>query len=305
MNGVADTQRPPATCRSRPLKLRQGVSPSCPMRPGRGPSGRPGWHTRSEIWANPSAACSRCCKSNGWRQDRQESLGPGQGRPVIVVKGVANPACPATGPGPFLLQSGCDRARHHRPARCVPACRAGRPPRSAPPEHRHRRGDRAARRRRRPGRAPGGCAFPATAPGRTCSRGRLRTAVLITAHARTGETRHPGTLLHIGHYGVARRVAADLAIRDQGRLGGLPGLSPYVRAAPNPRALTGRFGASSHVLRSPLQAFLRFPVVCPPVLSPSSAFLWFPFGRRPLVPSLRPSLSGSVPRRFPSGFPSP
>jgi hypothetical protein len=39
--------------------------------------------------------------------------------------------------------------------------------------------------------------------------------------------------------------------------------------------------------------------------SPSSAFLWFPFGRRPLVPSLRPSLSGSVPLRFPSGFPSP
>ena len=29
--------------------------------------------------------------------------------------------------------------------------------------------------------------------------------------------------------------------------------------------------------------------------SPSAAFLWFPIGRRPLVPSLRPSLSGSVP----------
>ena len=24
---------------------------------------------------------------------------------VVVVKGVAKPACPATGPGPFLLQS--------------------------------------------------------------------------------------------------------------------------------------------------------------------------------------------------------
>jgi len=215
---------------------------------------------------------------------------------VIVVKGVANPACPATGPGPLLLQSGCDRARHHRPARCVPACRAGRPPRSAPPEHRHRRGDCAARRRRRPGRAPGGCAFPATAPGRTCSRGRLRTAVLITAHARTGETRHPGTLLHIGHYGVARRAAADLALRDQGRLGGLPGLSPYVRAAPNPRALTGRFGASSHVLRSPLQAFLRFPVVCPPVLSPSSASSGFPSAASAVTVRFRsPSVSLRVP----------
>ena len=107
---------------------------------------------------------------------------------MIVVKGVANPACPATGPGPFLLQSGCDRARHHRPARRVPACRAGRPPRSAPPEHRHRRRDRAARRRRRPGRAPGGCALSAAAPGSTCSCGRLRAAVLITAHARAGGT---------------------------------------------------------------------------------------------------------------------
>src|SRR5690348_5218880 len=42
-----------------------------------------------------------------------------------------------------------------RPARCAPARRAGRPPRAAPPQHRHRRGDRAACRRRCPGRAPG------------------------------------------------------------------------------------------------------------------------------------------------------
>ncbi len=123
--------------------------------------------------------------------------------------------------------------------------------------------------------------------------------------ARSSSVSAVASLLHIGHYGVVRRVAADLALRDQGRLGGLPGLSPYVRAAPNPRALTGRFGASSHVLRSPLQAFLRFPVVCPPVLPLRPPSSGFPFGRRPLVPSLRPSLSGSVPLRFPSGFPSP
>ena len=31
--------------------------------------------------------------------------------PVIAVKGVAKPVCPATGPAPFLPQSpGCDRA---------------------------------------------------------------------------------------------------------------------------------------------------------------------------------------------------
>ena len=187
----------------------------------------------------------------------------------------------------------------YRPARRAPACRAGRPPRAAPPEHRYRGGDRAARGRRRPGRAPGRYAVPAAAPLPTRSRRRLRAAVLITAHALTGEARHPSSLLHIGNYGVARRIAVDLAFRDQGRLGGLPGLSPYVRAAPNPRALTGRFGASPHVLRSPLQAFLRFPVVCPPVLPlrpPSSGFpsadvLWFlPFGRHCPVP-------------FPFGFP--
>ena len=68
-----------------------------------------------------------------------------------------------------------------------------------------------------------------------------------------------------------------------------------MRAAPNPRTLTGWFGASPHVLRFPLRAFLRFPV-CPPGSSPSSAVLWFPFVRRSPVCSLRP-----LPRfRFPS-----
>jgi vacuolar-type H+-ATPase subunit H len=46
-----------------------------------------------------------CRESNGWRHHRRRSPGPGGRHPVIVVKGVANPACPATGPGPILLQS--------------------------------------------------------------------------------------------------------------------------------------------------------------------------------------------------------
>ncbi len=83
-----------------------------------------------------------------------------------------------------------------------------------------------------------------------------------------------------------------------------PGTRPAVSqmgAAPNPRALTGRSGASSHGLRFPLRAFLRFPG-CPPGSSPSSAFLWFPFVRRSPVRSLRPlpgSGSPSVSLRVP------
>ncbi len=69
---------------------------------------------------------------------------------------------------------------------------------------------------------------------------------------------------------------------------------PEMRAAPNPRALTGRSGASSHVLRVSPRAFLRFPG-CPPGSSPSSAFLWFPFVRRSPVRSLRPLPSSGSP----------
>ena len=74
-----------------------------------------------------------------------------------------------------------------------------------------------------------------------------------------------------------------------------------MRAAPDPRILTGWSGASPHVLRFPLRAFLRFPV-CPPGCSPSSAVLWFPFVRRSPVRSLRPlpgSGSPSVSLRVP------
>jgi Phosphotransferase enzyme family len=74
--------------------------------------------------------------------------------------------------------------------------------------------------------------------------------------------------------------------------------TPRMRAAPDPRILTGWSGASPHVLRFPRRAFLRFPV-CPP----GSA----PFPRLPLV-SLRPAFSGSFPSavawvRFSVSFP--
>ena len=60
-----------------------------------------------------------------------------------------------------------------------------------------------------------------------------------------------------------------------------------MRAAPDPRILTGWSGASPHVLRFPPRAFLRFPV-CPPgspLRPPSSGFpssgvlRFVPFGR--------------------------
>ena len=71
-----------------------------------------------------------------------------------------------------------------------------------------------------------------------------------------------------------------------------------MRAAPDPRILTGWSGASPHVLRFPPRAFLRFPV-CPPGSPPSPAFLWSPVVRRSPVRPLRP-----LPRfRFPFGVP--
>ena len=78
----------------------------------------------------------------------------------------------------------------------------------------------------------------------------------------------------------------------------------YMGAAPNPRILTGWFGASSHGLRFPPGGLSSGFPFAHPGSSPSSAFR-FPFAWRSQVPSLRPSLSGSVPRRFPSGVPFP
>jgi hypothetical protein len=50
---------------------------------------------------------------------------------------------------------------HHCLPGTHPACLTGRPPRTAPPEHDHQRGDRADRRR--PDGAPSRCALPAAA----------------------------------------------------------------------------------------------------------------------------------------------
>ena len=73
-----------------------------------------------------------------------------------------------------------------------------------------------------------------------------------------------------------------------------------MRAAPDPRILTGWSGASPHVLRFPPRAFLRFPV-CPPGSSPSPAFLWFPFVRRSPVRPLRPLPGSGSPSGVPPG----
>jgi hypothetical protein len=73
------------------------------------------------------------------------------------------------------------------------------------------------------------------------------------------------------------------------------------RAAPNPRILTGWFGASSHALRVPRGLSSGFPFARR-VLPPSSAVLWFPssgilrlspFGRYPSSGS--PSASLRIP----------
>ena len=89
--------------------------------------------------------------------------------------------------GPILLQTGCDRACRHRPARHAGVCQAGRAARAAPPEHRHRCGDRATRRHRRTGRAPGGCAEPKVAPENQV----LRSSSGWTASRYPGSSRMP------------------------------------------------------------------------------------------------------------------
>ena len=61
-----------------------------------------------------------------------------------------------------------------------------------------------------------------------------------------------------------------------------------MRAAPDPRTLTGWSGASPHVLRFFPAGFPPGFPVCPPGSFPSCAFLWFPFVRRSPVWSLRP-----------------
>jgi hypothetical protein len=69
---------------------------------------------------------------------------------------------------------------------------------AAPPEHRRRRGDRAARRRGRPGRAPGRRALPAGAPPPARSRHRQRAAVLTWHSAIPVAGQAPAALLPWG-----------------------------------------------------------------------------------------------------------
>ena len=69
----------------------------------------------------------------------------------------------------FSYSPGCDRARADTPRR-----RAGRPPRVAPPEHRHRRGDRRVSRRGK---------HPATRPSRSASSADRASSATVTAAA--------------------------------------------------------------------------------------------------------------------------
>ena len=102
--------------RSRPLA--QTAAPHSPVSGGSSAASRDrGVHAS---WAPPARSFTggrpypACRESNDWRHDHRRSPGPGRRRTVIVVKGVANPACPATGPGRFLLQpysSGGGRVR--------------------------------------------------------------------------------------------------------------------------------------------------------------------------------------------------
>ena len=102
-------------------------------------------------------------------------------------------------------------------------------------------------------------------------------------------------LLHIVRYGVARRVAADLALRDQGRLGGLHGLSRTCVRPQIPGLSPG--GSGPHLTSSGLPFRLSSGF-------PSSALRFFPFVRLPLV-SRRPTSSGSFPSAVTVRFRSP
>ena len=107
----------------------------------------------------------------------------GEGRPPRRPFSFARlPTVPCRGNDRFFYSPGCDRARcyrslprQHRPVRRAPARRAGCLPRAAPPEHRHRCGDRAARRGRRPGRLQAGT--PSRPPSRGVSAPRGPSSV--------------------------------------------------------------------------------------------------------------------------------
>ena len=162
-------------------------------------------------------------------------------------------------------------------------------------------------------RAGGRAQHPARVPGGWVMR---RTAVTGRAAAeprspgrRTGPGTTPGqtgwiTTIRAGSAIVATELATVrcpssrcTAIRSSLRpcRNSADSTDRYMGAAPNPRILTGWFGASSYGLRFPVRAFLRFPV-CPPGL--------FPFVRLPPV-SLRSAFSSSVPSAVAFRFGSP
>ncbi len=108
-------------------KLRQRSGPVPGARygvPGRQPQTRPAPHSPASGGSPPPRGTAAFMLPGSRPQDHSLAVavsgllrierfatpspaghGPGGPRPATVVKGVANPACPATGPGPFLLQS--------------------------------------------------------------------------------------------------------------------------------------------------------------------------------------------------------
>ena len=75
----------------------------CGVQPGRAERHRQQRQDGAAIgltWAH------RCGKPNDSRHDHQRRPGPGGHHPVIAGKGVAKPACPVTGPAPFLRSPG-------------------------------------------------------------------------------------------------------------------------------------------------------------------------------------------------------
>src|SRR5258705_10381415 len=106
---------------------------------------------------------------------------------------------------------------------------AGLPPRAAPPQHRHRPRDRAACRRRRPGRPPARRALPAATPAPARPRRRQRAAVL---------TPNPGDAGPEGSRYIPYRP-------DNGAWLNAAGDQPWLRLC-RPAALDGRRDDAGH-----------------------------------------------------------
>ena len=127
------------------------------------------------------------------------------------------------------------------------------------------------------------------------------------ARATTASSPGPGTL-RLSRSSWRRPVAHPAAARRDAvrsdHAGTRPTAPVHGRGPKSPDSHRVVWGLISRPPVPPSGLSSGFPFAHPGS-SPSSAFLRFPFARRSPVRSLRPSLSGSVPRRFPSGFPSP